>query len=79
MVSPGGTLVTVVQLPSTAIPQITPSPLASIHTLSSVMRLVPPETLRRLAAAHGFRETVAQTVVAAGGKEFRAQECLVGP
>ena len=78
MVSPGGTLVRVVQLPSTAIPQITPSPFASIDTLSLVMRLVPPETLRRLAAAHGFRETVAQTVVAAGGNECRAQDFLAG-
>ena len=72
MLCPGGTLLTVVQLPSTAIPEITPSQFASLSALSSVMRLVPPELLRQLAAAHGYNETEAQTV-AAGGKEFRVQ------
>lgn len=72
MLCPGGTLLTVVQLPSTAIPEITPSQFASLSALSSVMRLVPPELLRQLAAAHGYCETEAQTV-AAGGKEFRVQ------
>jgi ubiquinone/menaquinone biosynthesis C-methylase UbiE len=73
MLCPGGTLLTVVQLPSTAIPEITPSQFASLSALSSVMRLVPPELLRQLAAAHGYCETEAQTVATAGGKEFRVQ------
>lgn len=73
MLCPGGTLLTVVQLPSTAIPEITPSQFASLSALSSVMRLVPPKLLRQLAAAHGYCETEAQTVEAAGGKEFRVQ------
>lgn len=73
MLWPGGTLLTVVQLPSTAIPEITPSSFASLSALSSVMRLVPPTLIRQLATAHGYREIEAQTVVAAGGKEFRVQ------
>ncbi len=73
MLWPGGTLLTVVQLPSTAIPEITPSPFASLGALASVMRLLPPKLLRQLAAAHGYCETEAQTVEAAGGKEFRVQ------
>ncbi len=73
MLCPGGTLLTVVQLPSSAIPEITPSQFASLGALSSVMRLLPPTLLRQLAAAHGYCETEAQTVEAADGKEFRIQ------
>jgi len=73
MLCPGGTLLTVVQLPSTAIPEITPSPFGSLSALSSVMRLVAPDLLRQYAMAHGYCETEAQTVEAAGGKTFRVQ------
>jgi ubiquinone/menaquinone biosynthesis C-methylase UbiE len=78
MLSPGGTLVTVVQLPSAAIPEITPSPFASLGALSPVMHLVAPETLTKFAAARGFREIMANCVRAAGGKEFRVQEFHMG-
>ena len=73
MLCSGGTLLTVVQLPSTTIAEITPSQFASLGALSSVMRLVPPELLRQLAAVHGYQETDAQTLEAAGGKEFHVQ------
>jgi ubiquinone/menaquinone biosynthesis C-methylase UbiE len=73
MLSAGGTLLTVVQLPSTTIAEITPSQFASLGALSSVMRLVPPKLLRQLAAVHGYHETDAQTLQAAGGKEFHVQ------
>src|ERR1017187_10517833 len=73
MLCPGGTLLTVVQLPRTGIAEITPSPFASLGALAPLMRLVPPALLRQLAAAHGYRETEAQTVEAAGGKAFRVQ------
>ena len=73
MLCPGGTLLTVVQLPSSTIPEITPSQFASLGALSSVMRLLPPTLLRQFATTLGYRETEAQTVEAAGGKEFRIQ------
>ena len=73
MLCPGGMLLTVVQLPSATISEITPSQFASLGALSSVMRLVPPKLLRQLAAAHGYHETEAQTLKAAGGKEFQVQ------
>ena len=66
-------LLTVVQLPSATISEISPSQFASLGALSSVMRLVPPKLLRQLAAAHGYHETEAQTLKAAGGKEFQVQ------
>jgi len=74
MLTPGGMLITVVQLPSATISEISPSPFASLGALSSVMRLVPPKLLRHLAAAHEYHETEAQTFEAAGGKEFHVQE-----
>jgi hypothetical protein len=73
MLCPGGTLLTVVQLPSTTIAEITPSRFSSLGALSSVMHLVPPELLGQLAAAQGYHETDAQTLEAAGGKEFHVQ------
>lgn len=73
MLCPGGMLLTVVQLPSAMISEISPSQFASLGPLSSVMRLVPPKLLRQLAAAHGYHETEAQTLKAAGGKEFQVQ------
>lgn len=78
MLHPDGTLITVVQLPNTEIPEITPSPFTSLCTLSSVMRLVPPELLKQIAANHGYGEIDARTVRATGGKDFHVQAfCLV--
>jgi len=37
------------------------------------MRLVPPKLLTQFAAANGYHETEAQTLEAAGGKEFLVQ------
>ncbi|MDO9694209.1 MAG: class I SAM-dependent methyltransferase [Candidatus Latescibacteria bacterium] len=71
MLRPGGTLVTVVQLPSAVIAEITPSPYASLGALAPLMRLVPPEQLGRLAEGQGFREAWARTVSAADHKSFR--------
>jgi catechol 2,3-dioxygenase-like lactoylglutathione lyase family enzyme len=53
-------------------PEVTPSPFASLGALSSVMRLVPPDLLRRLAAARGYSETGAQSVEART-KQFQVQ------
>jgi len=68
-----GILVTMVQLPNTAIPEVTPSTYASLGALSSVMRLVSPELLKQLGTERGYKEIDAQTVQAAGGKQFQVQ------
>jgi|SRR5271157_1567173 len=73
MLHPNGTLLTVVQMPTAAIPEITPSPFTSLCALASVMRLMPPDLLRQLAAARGYRETAARTVDTAGAKRFQVQ------
>lgn len=73
MLRPRGTLVTVVQLPSDTVPEVTPSQFAILSTLSSVMRLVSPDRLRRLARAHGYRQIDCQLSEAPGGKRFQIQ------
>ena len=73
MLRSGGTLLTVVQLPCAATPEVTGSPYASLGELASIMRLVAPGSLKRAADALGYRETDAYTVQSAGGKGFRIQ------
>lgn len=73
MLGPGGVIVTVVQLPSDTIPEVTPSPFTSLATLSSIMRLVPPEAVVQAGSRHGFRATQSRTCAAAGGKRFCLQ------
>ncbi len=68
-----GALVTVVQLPSDAAPEVTPSQYARLASLSSIMHLVLPDDLKRAALAQGLTETVAYTATSAGGKQFRVQ------
>jgi Methyltransferase domain len=68
-----GVLLTVVQLPSATIPEVTPSPFVSLQRLAPVMRLVSPELLTQFAVKNGYREIATRTVQAAGGKEFRVQ------
>lgn len=79
MLTPGGTLATVIQRPGAAVPDITPSPFASLGALSPVMRLVDPLALTKAATALGFREIMTHDVTAGGGKEFRVQEFRIGP
>jgi len=73
MLRPRGTLVTVVQLPSDTVPEVTPSQFASLALLSSVMRLVSPEHLQRLAGAQGYRQIDRQLSKVPGGKRFQVQ------
>ncbi len=77
MLSAGGKLVTVVQLPNRAIPEVTPSPFTSLRTLSAAIHLVPPENLERLATQQGYRQIDANLLESAGGKAFQVQTfCL---
>jgi ubiquinone/menaquinone biosynthesis C-methylase UbiE len=68
-----GRMVTVVQLPNEAIPEVTPTPFESVRTLSSIMHLVLPDRLVQLAAAQGYRLIESRTVASAGGKRFQVQ------
>lgn len=77
MLRTGGVLRTVVQLPGAALPEITPSPYGSLAALASVMRLVPPGQLARLAAGHGYVAADAR-VEATGGKPFQVQDFRSG-
>jgi len=73
MLRPGGILVTVVQLASDAVPEVTPSRFASLRALSSMMRLVSPEQLQRLAGTHGYHQIDRQVVEVPSGKRFQVQ------
>ena len=70
---PSGTLVAVLQLPSAAHPEITPSPYTSLAALAPSMRLVPPASLTRAASAEGYVAIGADVATASGGKRFAVQ------
>ena len=73
MLLPGGTLVTVLQLPTVGLEEITPSPYRRLAALSSIMQLVSPDTLRNLALERGFDFVDERVVGASGGKSFQVQ------
>lgn len=54
LLRPRGILTTVVQLPQVDVPDVTPSPFASLQSLASCLRLVSPEFLCERAIANGF-------------------------
>lgn len=68
-----GLLATLVQLPDSALPAVTPSPFPSIQALAPFMRYVPPERLRELAEKGGYREISSWQEKSSGGKRFQAQ------
>jgi SAM-dependent methyltransferase len=68
----GGILGTVLQLPHPISPSITPSAFPSLQKLAPFMRLVPPEELRTLAKRRGFEEIESRKETALG-KTFQVQ------
>jgi ubiquinone/menaquinone biosynthesis C-methylase UbiE len=68
----GGILGTVAQLPHPISPSITPSAFPSLQKLAPFMRLVPPEQLRTLAKRRGFEEIESRKETALG-KTFQVQ------
>jgi trans-aconitate methyltransferase len=70
---PSGTLVAVLQLPSAAQAEVTPSPYTSLAALAPSMRLVPPAALTRAASAEGYASIGGDVVTASGGKRFAVQ------
>jgi trans-aconitate methyltransferase len=66
----GGALVAVLQMPSDAVADVTPSPYTSLERLAPAMRLLAPQELAALAAVRGYRLLGADVTTAAGGKRF---------
>jgi SAM-dependent methyltransferase len=67
----GGTLATVLQLPSAS--AVSPSPYESLGRLSTMIRLVAPSELRRMAELAGFSEATSEIVELSSRKAFCVQ------
>jgi SAM-dependent methyltransferase len=72
MLTPGGRLVAVVQMPSETA-AVTPSPYTCLKSLAPILEHVDPGELARLAAIYGLREMEMQWVEAGSGKTFCVQ------
>jgi SAM-dependent methyltransferase len=68
-----GILITVVQLPSPALPAVSASPYPSLQALEPILNWVEPATLRAQADRNGLSEIASRTHVSAGGKHFQEQ------
>ena len=79
MLRDGGVLITVLQVASEVVPEITPSPYKSLGALSSIMRLVQPEQLRVLAQEQGFQQIDERMMQSEGGKNFVVQSFRAVP
>ena len=74
--NPGGALVTVVQLPSTELSPVSPSPYRSLLVLESVMKQVDPNQLRAIAAHHGLHQLSCSKRETGRGRQFQVQTFL---
>jgi hypothetical protein len=70
-------LTTVLQLPHSTANFVSSSPYNSLGALSSVMRLVPPDTLRKAAMELGFADVDDTQVELSSGKRFCVQHFRV--
>jgi trans-aconitate methyltransferase len=73
LLTAGGVLGTVVQLPHPASAAVTPSPFLSLQALAPVMRLVAPQRLTDLARRHGYCEIESRAEESTAGKRFQVQ------
>lgn len=73
LLTAGGILGTVVQLPAAAAAPVTPSPFASLEALAPIMQLVPPEQLEGLAREAGYEEIARRRETSRAGKQFEVQ------
>jgi hypothetical protein len=69
----GGRLCSVIQLPSPAIPEITPSRFTTLGALSGSMRLVAPDELLAVAIANGLTAVHDEFRELPSGKRFQLQ------
>ena len=70
LLNPSGHLGVVLQLPSLAMAEVTPTPYTSLGRLSGFMALVPPDRLEAGAGALGFTTMASATTTLASGKAF---------
>jgi len=79
MVTAGGLLVAILQLPSADSGPVTASPYPSLSSLASFMKLVPPEEFIEKAQKQGFILLGQETLQASGGKKFGLIEFSKAP
>jgi hypothetical protein len=70
---PHAVLTTVLQLPHSIIPAVSPSPYGSLSRLASAMTLVTPETLSHAAGEVGFAAADSTVIELPSGKRFCVQ------
>lgn len=70
---PGGLLATLLQLPKEGAASVSPSPFVTLKELGSIMRLVPPDDLRKVAEELGFSFLSQKLITLESGKQFSLQ------
>ena len=70
---PSGLLVAVLQLPKEGVENVSPSPFVRLKELGSIMRLVPPDDLRKVAVGLGFERLSEKLITLESGKQFSVQ------
>jgi SAM-dependent methyltransferase len=73
MLRPGGLVITVVQLPSDAVPDITPTKYTKLNAVSSVMKLVAVDRLERVFSECGYQQIDSWRAEVLNGKCFQVQ------
>jgi ubiquinone/menaquinone biosynthesis C-methylase UbiE len=73
MLEKGGILITVAQVPSAAIPAVTPSPFASLKALELILSWVDPAALRAIAKDCGLSKIGSTLHLTPAGKQFHEQ------
>jgi len=73
LITRGGTLGAILQLPSAALPAVTSSPFQSLQSLAPVMRLIRPEQLQAAAEAAQFVQLSSRCIELPSGKRFQTQ------
>ena len=70
LLSPQGVFVVVLQRPSAALPEVSPSPFVSLQRLEEVFRFVEPAALRAALVGRGFAGCAEKVMCLESGKEF---------
>ncbi len=73
LLKPGGCLVSVVQIYHADAPAVTPSPFPSLQSLTSCLKMVSPEVLRKQAAIHELTQVESVLATSLVGKSFQVQ------
>jgi hypothetical protein len=73
----GGHFAALLQLPSPALPEVSPSPFSSLTRLESVFSFVPPAALQDSLCAHGFSRIAVDRYDLDSGKSFCYVACQV--